>query len=646
MVNATLVAPTPHAVRAPGLPRERESPIVYLVSMSRAWNGPQRWLPLLGLLAPLACSNDEGSTSDGGAEDGTTLDSTEDSFLPGVDAADVGCSVACSSDLHSVLDCNGTVLQTCPPDQGCGPGGSCVPACESAKFNDSNVGCDYYSVDPDFLHDDLGRVLVGACFAAFVANTWTTPVTLTADWGGTPLSLAGAARVPSGSGTALSYQPLTGGLLQPGQVAIVFLNRFDTTDGGDPGLDCPTGVTPGVTSADGAIHGTGYGTAFHITSDRPVAAYDIAPFGGGESAITSATLLLPTSAWGTNYVGVDAYAESTVAGSYKQPFIEVVAATDNTTVTISPTAAIIAGNGVAGTSKDAPQGYTLNKGQYLQITQDEELIGSPILADKPVGVWGGSKCINIDIGDTACDAAHQQLFPVSALGHEYLGVRYRNRYDGHEEVVPWRIVGAVDGTVLTYEPSTPPGAPLSTNRKHVDLFWSSGPFVVRSQDDAHPFYMGAHMTGANHPGAGGTTGRGDPEWVNVVPPQEDLSSYVFFTDPTYPETNLVVTRTKGPSGFADVKLDCMSGPLAAWQPLGTSGQYEYTRTDLVRGDFTKQGNCDNGRHEMKSDLPFGVTVWGWGTELSSVQSTYVSYAYPAGASLRPINAVVVAATPN
>ena len=127
----------------------------------------------------------------------------------------------------------------------------------------------------------------------------------------------------------------------------------------------------------------------------------------------------------------------------------------------------------------------------------------------------------------------------------------------------------------------------------------------------------------------------------MIPPGEYLQSYVFFTDPTYPETNLVVVRAKGPSGFKDVTLDC-AGTLTGWQPIGTSGQYEYTRVDLSRHNFQPQGKCDNGRHEMQSAGSFGLTVWGWGSaESGSFSSQYVSYAYPAGASVQPINDVVV-----
>jgi hypothetical protein len=165
--------------------------------------------------------------------------------------------------------------------------------------------------------------------------------------------------------------------------------------------------------------------------------------------------------------------------------------------------------------------------------------------------------------------------------------------------------------------------------------------------------MAAYMTGAaqwdpaEH-GGGKADGRGDAEFVNVVPPGEFPSSYIFFTDPTYPETNLVLVRTKTDGAFADVELDC-AGKLTGWQPIGTSGNYEYTRIDLVRHNFQPVGNCNNGRHEIHSKSPFGLTVWGWGsgetgTFGAGFYTQYASYAYPGGANVKPINNVVVSPT--
>jgi hypothetical protein len=396
---------------------------------------------------------------------------------------------------------------------------------------------------------------------------------------------------------------------------------------------CPAGVTAGVTAAAVSSDETGIFRAFHIATSAPVVLYDIFPYGGSSSYISSATLLIPTTAWDTNYIAVDAFKKSDMAGPTAQPFIEITAAEDATNVTISPTAAIVGGTNVAPTGAGQPHTYALNRGQVLQLKQDAELIGSPIQSDKPIGVWGGHSCMNIDVGDTACDSGHQQLFPVKALGNEYAAIRYRNRSASNDEAPPWRIVGAVDGTTLTYDPAPPAGAPLTTKSGQTAMFYAAGPFTVKSQDPQHPFYMSGHMGGQDFHGV--DHGTGDPEFVNVIPPQQYLASYVFMTDPTMANTNLVLSRAKSNGTFKDVTLDC-AGIVKGWMPVGSGGLYEYARVDLVLSGHPN-GACNNGRHEIHSDAPFGVTVWGW--------DTYVSYAYPSGASVQPINTVVVPPTP-
>jgi hypothetical protein len=387
-----------------------------------------------------------------------------------------------------------------------------------------------------------------------------------------------------------------------------------------------------------------------------VVAYQILPFGGGPSAFTSATLLLPTSAWDTDYVAVNAYRAGTI-DTNAEPFLNILAKEDATSVTINPNVDIIGGGGVEAATKNQEKVYVLNKGQFLQIEQKEELTGSPIKSDKAIGVWGGSSCLYIPQDKEACDSAQQQIPPVKALGSEYVGVSFRPRGNGSETKIPWRIVGAVDGTMLTWE--TPEGAPIpDTVPAEISFgtiveFEHPGEFIVRSQDEAHPFYLSAYMTGGQS-----YNNEGDPDWVNVIPPAQFLDNYVLFADPTYPETNLVVVRTRSKINtetFKDVTLDCLGGGNGAideskWKPLGGdpkepgSHKYEYARVDLVTGNFQGVDGCSNGRREMSSALPFGVTVWGWGSK--AAQGTQlVSYAYPAGASVQPINKVEIVTDP-
>ncbi len=547
-----------------------------------------------------------GATSIGGAGSGGVL-------LTGGGGGTGNCDAQCSGDLHTVVNCNGEVLKTCPDDQGCGPNLECIPACDSAKAAKSTVGCEYYTQQGTF-----------GCFGVYVVNSWSAPITIAVDNGGAAFDVSSFARVPTGNGQAITYAPLPNGLLDPNQVAVLFL----------AGSGCPGGALPPQSFT---------GKPLHVVTSAPVVAYDIDPYGGGASAVTSASLLLPTSAWDLNYIAV---APWPFGPNSQNPRLVITASEPDTKVTINPNVALgggtLSGTPVAGTPANTPATYTMQKGDSLTFEQQEELTGSAILSDKPIGLTGASGCINIDA--CCCDGAHQQIPPVRALGSEYVAVRYRNRVEGKEESPPWRVVGAVDGTVLTYDPPLPAGAmaPATLNQGQAMSFRASGPFIVKSQDADHPFHLAGYMTGA-----GDFADAGDPEFVNVIPSHQYLTGYTFFADPTYPETDLVLVRSRAVDGtFKDVVLDC-AGPVTGWLPVDPADTFEYTRFDLVRGNFEKQGNCDNGRREIHSDAPFGLTVWGWGTHATdpAFNSTYVSYAYPAGARVQSINDVVVLPEP-
>jgi len=614
-------------------------------------------VPCVAGLALAACASSPGGDSfpDAGAapvQDAGVVEATAPGHDAGADSygvltGDAGaCQNTCASDGVTVIACDGTPITTCTGGQVCG-GGACLSPCDAAAANKSTIGCDYYLVDPDVIQEGQG-----ACFAAYVANTSTSPVTISLEYAGQSLDTSSIAVIPSGDGLAITYQPMPNHQLPPGQVAIVFLAQAPNPMGSAGAVTCP--IPPAITAADSATHGTSIGSAFHLTTSLPVVAYDILPYGGGAAAMTSATLLVPTGAWDTNYIAVNAFTQSQIAASAgAMPSLDIVAMEDGTTVTILAPVAIEPGTGVPGGAPGTPQTYSLSKGQVLQFTQAAELTGSPIQSNKPIGVWGAASCLNIDPNTCCCDSAHQELSPVKALGHEYTLVRYRNRGDnGPEETPPWRLVGAVNGTTLTWAPSVPQGAPTSLSLGQVSQFEASGPYVVSSQDSEHPFYVSGHMSGCETYFSVQDC-RGDPEFVDIVPSAQWLSTYTFFTDPTYPETNLVVVRHAQKGVFADVSLDC-AGTLTGWQPIDTADTYEYTRIDLVRHNFVPQGNCDNGRHEMTSTAPFGLTVWGWGSaetggvygdpEAPGFYSQCVSYGYPAGMNVQPINNVVVPPT--
>ena len=223
------------------------------------------------------------------------------------------------------------------------------------------------------------------------------------------------------------------------------------------------------------------------------------------------------------------------------------------------------------------------------------------------------------------------IAPVRALGYEYVAAPHGDRKPTSEERV-YRIFGAVDGTQLTYDPPNVGPATIALGQFHE--IRSATPFTVRSQGSDHPFLLFTYMTGAGEQGEGGW---GDADFVRIVPPAQYMSRYVFFADPSYPFTVLTVVRKKKNGAFADVTLKCM-GTVAGWQPVGSDGEYEITYVKIV-DHFMGQGGCNNGVNIMDSDAPFGVWVWGWGSE--DTMTGWVSYGYPAGEGVLPINDVII-----
>lgn len=559
----------------------------------------QRWRYALGCAATLvfACS------------------SSDRRFGPGppsfeVDApqpeagAETGCSVACSRDLHAVV-CGDEVRQQCPPDQGCAHG-ACVPACESAAANPGTLGCAFWTTPPpEYVYSYPDKVVIsgpGGCHAVVLANSWDTDVEVAVEYGGAAMDVKTFGYVLDEQDGRAVYQPFDG-KLAPSKALVLFFS-----DGLPPYwatnsayVPCPTGVTA-LGTAYGRTFRNGRSKAFRVATTAPTSAYSIYPYGGAATYIPSATGLFPSTALGTDYLGV---------GAWDIGSLQLVATEDGTNVSI----------------RDIGD-YALAKGEMVQIT-DVLLHGNPIHADRPIAVFGGASNLFVpDRGRCCGESAQQQLPPLSALGSAYAAVGYRERYGSPatQEDVPWRIVGASDGTELHYEPEPPPGAPSFIGPNQAVTFYSKEPFVVRSQGLDHPFYLAGHMTGS------GGTADGDAEYVNVVPLEQYLDSYIFFVDYSFDNSSLVIVRTPTESGFKDVTLDC-AGKLDGFRPIG-DGKVEYLRLDVTR-DFQNQstgsGKCGAGRHLIQSDGPFGITVWGTGTD--------ASYGYPGGAGLRPINAV-------
>lgn len=578
---------------------------------------------------PFDASTGTDATTDTGTDDTGSFD-----VGPGPDTGTLGCS----ADLRSIVDATGKVVTTCPPDQGCAKG-ACVAACDAAGQSRGNVGCDFRVATPLAYHTTLPP-----CFAVVLANTWPRPAKITVDRGGVAYDVTKFARIPENGKPESSWKTVPATGIPVDEVAILFLSADPASVFPENGvaMKCPVDTAiPASTMLDGS----GKGLAFHVASDTPISAYDILPYGGARSHFPSAELLFPTTAWGDNYVVI-----ATPKGTHSTPgplWGQVLATQDDTSLSVLPSVDLPAGTGFSAAPKGSTATFTLKAGEYVQwqlAGGSDDLSGTIVLADKPVAVMAGNRFYRQQPTPApGGESTHQQILPVRALASEYVAAPYdTRRADLSAEPIHYRLVGAVDGTTLVFDPPVT-GAPATLGRASVVDFVATGPFRVSSQDAAHPFAAAQVMDTANVPGGSrpGATAPGyaamlgDEEFVVMLPPAQFLSKYVFFTDPAYATTSLAITRVKGASGFADVKVDCL-GTVTGWKPVGASGAYEVTTVDLVRAGVGV-GTCLNGRHVADSAGAFGIVVWGL--------DSYSSYAYPAGGNAAALTEITVEPKP-
>lgn len=532
--------------------------------------------------------------------------------------------VACGADLQSVLDAAGDEVGACPPEQGCS-GGLCVPACQAASDARTTAGCAYLVPTPHYFAGDAPP-----CHAVFLANDWSKPAAVTVEHQGQSFDVSQFGRVLDGTDDPSGWPPVPASGIPPGQVAVLFLSHDPTSFDLGP-LTCP--VPPAVSQAGGTAvshyagtgTGTGVGYAWSITTDVPVRAFDVLPFRAG-SAAPSAALLHPTTAWGTNYLAV--LPEDSAGPAWAQ----IVARDADTTVTLRSTTTLLGSGPLPGAGPGGVVSFVLGAGEFAQWEHDVGMTGSVLLSDKPIAFVGGSGFMCFSSATSSgggCDPGHQQVPPISALGSEYVGAPYASRMpSGQPESVPYRLVGLVDGTLLDFDPPVP-GAPSQIGAGEAALLEATGPFRVRSQDDAHPFHLSEMMTGCHVTGF--VDCLGDEEHVSLVPSAQFLDRYVFVTDPTFPTTNLTLIRRKTAAGFQAVNVACL-GDVGGWQDVGSSGEVQFAQVFLAK-DGVPVGACAGGLQVASSDGPFGLVVWGL--------REAGSYGYPAGAGTAGLNAVSI-----
>jgi hypothetical protein len=229
-----------------------------------------------------------------------------------------------------------------------------------------------------------------------------------------------------------------------------------------------------------------------------------------------------------------------------------------------------------------------------------------VTADAPVQVIGGHYCTQVPIGVTACDHLEESMFPIAALGTSYAitAPTVPAMIGGKPHTV--RIVAVEADTALAYDPPRP-AAPthIAAAGAFVELAGVDAPLLVTADKK---ILVAQYMHGQGAPG-----GTGDPSLALAVPIAQFRADYLVHAPVNYA---IGYADVVAPAG-ASVTVD--GAPLDFFLPIGDTG-YAFARATLV-------GSLD-GNHRLAADVPFGVTVYGYGD--------YTSYWYPGGLDLAPI----------
>ena len=373
-----------------------------------------------------------------------------------------------------------------------------------------------------------------------------------------------------------------------------------------PIFETTVSLTPGVVtiveipleSANGWPVATVTDHAVHVYSQQEFICYMI----NRETFTTDAALALPVDVMNTEYIVITYEAQNCQYGGE----FAVVAAYDNTEVTITPTKPLMGGH-PAGTpftiTLDAMESY-MNRADCSKAPGD--LTGTLISSNKPIGMTNGNRCITAPPNVAACDHVFEVAQPVQTWGVGAYVTNLPLRPNG----TIYRVVSAQDDTDVYLDDTF-----LVTLDKgeFYELSYTPDSHIFSTNNPDKRIFVAQFMTGQSAPGAI----EGDPAMGNMTPAEQYLSSYTFST-----------------IGGGQFDYHFLS-VIAHGDDVGT---LELDGVPIDANEFSQISNTDfyaavvelnEGTHTTySSNQPHGITVEGY--------ASYDSYIFPGGAMFAAI----------
>ena len=346
--------------------------------------------------------------------------------------------------------------------------------------------------------------------------------------------------------------------------------------------------------------GTAEKRGLKVTSDYPISLYASNFY----EWTYDATIVLPKEGLGKDYI-VQVYENELFSKEFA-----VVATEANTQVTITPHAVT-----TDGKAKDVPYTVSLQEGETYQVmskVKGSDFSGSRIQSNKPVAVFAGHQCINIQTGNKWCDHIVEQQMPVNMWGCQFALTKTYGQ-NGDRVMVTAKEDNTeikVNGSIVTT---------LSKQATYTFRLTDASAFVDASRPVACFMYL---------EGAQGNNTMGDPASVHISPIEQRVEQMTFATFQTAVTNTHYVNVVTTEAGASGMLLDGKS-VASSFSTLTGNSDLRFARIPIPHGTHTLRTLADG----------FTGHVYGLGE--------YESYAYSFGSAVINLaSSILVNGKPN
>jgi len=450
-------------------------------------------------------------------------------------------------------------------------GGKCLSGCAGdIKYNQSNVGCEFWSVDLGQWH-----VMPGESQLEPSASTIPHAVVV-----GNPNTVAAKVTFEVGDGTPVE---IADPVVPPGEARAFIMPVLSLQE---------SGITK---------------KSIRLRTNHPVTAAQFNPPTNEDFVHSSdASLLYPTTILGREHYVVSMPskigAELPMIG--KMPsvwgYAVIVAVEPGTTsVSLVMTAATEPGPDFPGYGKGSTIEVNLEQWEVLTVNSlansmmaaEIDMTGSHVVASQKVAVFGGHQCWVV--GASNCDHLETQLLPLEEWGLTYVAGRMNTPAPNE-----YRVVSGENGVAIHTLPPVSGIDGLTLNKGEWKHFASNSSFEITGTG---PIQVIQFIAGNSDGGPVLV----DPSMTTLIPVLQFRSDYPILVPAAY-EDNFVNIARKGGT------------------PIKINGQPVTAGFELVAGTDWQVANVwvPEGVVQVEADAPFGLISYGYANK--------VSYAYPGG----------------